>query len=386
MSPSRRMHLIVYGAVFTLAVLAVPLLSIVGVQALLNSRDGAVIDPVLDPAEPGYQALVSPSPTLAVIHTDPSGALVGAVLLALSGDDPASVGGSVLLLPPSTRVAVPDIGDLTLEYVQNLNGSESTHSLMEWVLGIGIDDVVEVTDDTWAEIVEPLGGLSLTNPDTITAADGSVTFPAGELTLAPEEVGPYLSALEESENPLNRILRQELAWKSLLSALSEGVDGVSFAGEQDRGLARFVPTIAAGARRIETLPVIPGPDPSEVGGAVLFEPDEDRIAELVPEIVPFPSGARPGDRPLVRVLDGSARAELLPTAVRHIAIAGGQVVMIGNADEFGVAETTIRYADPEVEPFVRSVVEELGVGNVELVDHIDDNAELVIVLGSDYSG
>jgi hypothetical protein len=132
--------------------------------------------------------------------------------------------------------------------------------------------------------------------------------------------------------------------------------------------------------------VFPGPDPSEVGGAVLFDPDDEAIAELVPEIVTFPSGARPGERPLVRVLDGSARSELLPAAVRQVAIAGGQVVMIGNADEFGHAETTIRYADPAVEAFVWSVAEELGVGNVELIDHIDDNAELVIVLGSDYTG
>ena len=382
----RRAHLIAYGVTFVVALLAIPILTIVGVQALLDSRDGEVIDPVLDPELPGYQALVSPSPTLAVVHTDPSGALVGASMLALAGEGDAAAGGSVLLVPPATLATVPDIGALTLEYVQNLNGTESTHSLMEWVLGIGIDDVVEMGHGTWADLVEPLGGLQLVNPDDLHGGDGSVVFPSGELELAPDDVGPYLSILEPGENPLNRVLRQELVWDAWLAALAEHPDDVAFSGEQDQGLARFVPAIAAGASRIETLPVTVDAAVPPPGEPILFHPDDEAIAALVPEIVPFPAGARPGERPLVRVLDGSARAELIPTAVRQVAVAGGQVVMIGNTDEFGVATTEIRFAAAELEPFATSVADTLGVGIVERVEHIDDNAELVIVLGEDYQG
>ncbi|MFP3906741.1 MAG: LCP family protein [Acidimicrobiales bacterium] len=380
------MHLVVYGVSFALAVIAIPVLSIVGVQALLDSRDGEIIDPVLDPTRPGYQALVSPSPTLAVLHLDPDGSLVGVAMLALAGEDDDDAGGSALLMAPSTVASVPDLGDLTLEYIQSINGTESTWSLMEWVLGIGIDEVTEIGHDTWAEAVEPLGGLTITNPDALSAEDGELTFEAGEVTLAPEEVGPYLSVLAPGENPLNRVLRQELVWNAWLQALADEPDAARFAGEQDRGLARFAPTIAAGPHRVETLPVTTEGVVPEPGEPALLLPDDDAIAELVPELVPFPAGARPGDRPLVRVLDGSARPELLPVVVRDVAIAGGQVVLIGNTDEFGVAETTIRYDDPELEGFARSVVETLGVGNVVEVDHIDDNAELVIVLGDDYTG
>ena len=381
-----RGHLIAYGIAFVLAFLAIPVLTIVGVQALLDSRDGEVINPVLDPELPGYQALVSPSPTLAVVHTDPGGTLVGAVMLALSGEDDAATGGSVLLVPPATLATVPDIGALTLEYVQNLNGTDSTHSLMEWVLGIGIDDVVEMSHGTWGDLVEPIGGLSLINPDDLHDDDGAVLFPSGELELAPDEVGPYLAILEPGENPLNRVLRQELVWDAWLESLAERPGDARFPGEQDQGLARFVPAIAAGTIRLETLPVTvdgAAPSPDE---PVLFHPDDDAIASLVPEIVPFPAGARPGERPLVRVLDGSGRSEVIPVAVRQVAVAGGQVVMIGNTDEFGVATTEVRFADREFEPLARSVAETLGVGIVERVDHIDDNAELVIVLGEDYQG
>ena len=95
----------------------------------------------------------------------------------------------MLLIPPATLATVPEFGAFTLEYVQNLNGIDTTRSLSEWILGIGVDDVVSVDHETWSELVEPLGGLTLSNPDPLSGADG-VVFPAGEITLAPDQVGP----------------------------------------------------------------------------------------------------------------------------------------------------------------------------------------------------
>jgi hypothetical protein len=381
-SERRGLHLAVYGILLAASVTAVPLLAMVGVRTLLDSRDGEVIDPVLDPALPGYQALVSPSPTLAVVHLDPDGVLVGVVTLALAGEE--TVGGSVLLVPPRTLASLPEFGDFTLAYIQDLNGTDSTRSLVEFVLGLGIDDVVELTHEGWAELVTPLGGLTLTNPDDLAGPDGAVRFPAGELTLAPEEVGPYLAVLEPPENPLNRVLRQELVWRSFLAAVRQEPDAVRFAGEQDRGLARFIPSIAAGTSRIETLPLEPLAVVAEPGDPIVFVPDVEAIARLIPQLVPFPAGARPGDRPLVRVLDGSERQDVIPPAFRQVAVAGGQVVMIGNTDEFGVVETQVLVVEEGLDDFARSVAEALGVGSVQRVDYIDENAEVIVVLGADY--
>ena len=378
----RSHHLVVYGILFALAVAAVPVLAVVGVRTLLDSRDGEVLNPVLDPALPGYQALVSPSPTLAVLHLDPDGALVGVAVLALAGED--TEGGSVLLIPPRTLASVPQFGDFTLEYIQDLNGTDNTRSLVEFVLGLGLDEVVEVTDSDWAELVEPLGGLVVVNPDTLTSPDGSAAFPAGELVLEPALVGPFLSILEPTENPLNRMLRQELVWRALLDALAEEPGAMRFAGEQDRGLARFLPAIAAGTSRLETLPIEPPAEVTAPGEVGSFSPDAEAIAGLIPQLVPFPAGARPGDRPLVRVLDGSGRQWVIPPAVRQVAVAGGQVVMIGNTDEFGVADTQVLVADAAFDSFARSVADALGVGSVQRVDYIDENAEVIVVLGTDY--
>lgn len=376
-------HVVIYGLLLALATIAVPVLSLVGVNALLDSRDGEVIDPVLDPTEPGYQALVSPSPTLLVVHTDPEGALVGVAVLALAGED--APGGSVLLVPPSTLASVPDFGDLTLEYVQPLNGTDTTRSLTEWILGIGLDDVVELDRDSWTELLGPIGGVTITNPDELRNPDGSVRFAPGELTLRPDDVAPYLEHLGEGENPLNRVLRHELVWSALLEAVADHPGTLTFPGEADRGLARFIPALARGTNRIDTLPVTLAPDGPSTGASVVLLPDDHEIATLIPRLVPFPAGARPGDRPLTRLLDGSGRPDVVNSAVRQVAIGGGQVVMIGNSDTFDVEETQLLYSDEAVASVAESVAVELGVGSVQRVDYIDESAELIIILGSDYT-
>lgn len=379
---SRTTHLVVYGCLFAVAALAVPVLAVVGARTLLDSRDGAVIDPVVDPALPGYQALIAPSPTLGVVHLDDDGLLVGVAVLALAGGGEGASGGSVLLVPPRTLVDVPEFGEFTIEYIQALNGSESALSFVEYVLALGVDELVELRHDDWANLVAPLGGLTVSNPDSISGPAGEVRFAAGELELAPDELGEFLAVVEPGESPLNSLLRQELVWDAYLTAV--GVHGsVTFQGEQDRGLARFVPAIAGGAHRVEQVPLEP-PTTAGDDGEPVFVVDEEATARLVPQLVPFPAGARPGDRPLVRVLDGSGRQEVIAPAVRRVAGAGGQVVMIGNTDEFGVAATEILVADPDLRGFARTVAEALGVGSVQEIDYIDENAEVIVVLGADY--
>src|SRR5690606_6202049 len=205
------------------AALAVPVLAVVGARTLLDSRDGAVIDPVVDPALPGYQALIAPSPTLGVVHLDDDGLLVGVAVLALAGGGEGATGGSVLLVPPRTLVDVPEFGESTLESIQALNGSEGALSFVEYVLALAVD-----------ALVAPLGGLTVSNPDSISGPTGEVRFAAGELELAPDEVGEFLAVVEPGESPLNSLLRQELVWDAYLTAVG-GHGSVTFPGEQDRG-------------------------------------------------------------------------------------------------------------------------------------------------------
>lgn len=379
---SAKGHLVTWSVLFLLASASVPVLGYLGVRTLLDSRDGEVINPIEDPSQPGYQALVSPSPTLVVAHTAPSGTLVGVAVLALAGDDGS--GGSVLLVPPPTVIDIPDIGELSLEYVHVFNGLDSTVGLTERVLRLGLDEVVELRTDDWARLIEPLGTLAVTNPDEMRSEDGSIAFPAGPIELAPDDVAPYLEFLDADESPLDRILRQELLWEAWLTALADDPTAVDVAGEQDRGLARFLPELAGGPYRIAALPGQLD-EPADPDQAAQFHPDDEATAALVPQLVPFPAGAQPGDRPLVRVLDGSGRAEVLAPAVRRVAAGGGQVTMIGNADQFGEETTRVVISDESVVEAAEAVVDALGVGSVQVNDQIDDSDGIIVILGADFA-
>jgi len=81
-------------------------LSLVGFSVMRDSTAGRYVAPAVRPDEPGYQAYVISTPTLAVVQPDPDGGLAAVAVLSLRpGDD----GGAVTLIPPSVRV--PDVAD-----------------------------------------------------------------------------------------------------------------------------------------------------------------------------------------------------------------------------------------------------------------------------------
>jgi hypothetical protein len=76
-------------------------LSLWGTSLVRNSTAGEYVEPSIGPDEPGYQAVVVATPTLAVFGSGDDGDLLFAALLSLrSGDD----GGAVTVVPVSTLV------------------------------------------------------------------------------------------------------------------------------------------------------------------------------------------------------------------------------------------------------------------------------------------
>src|SRR6186997_139890 len=86
----------VFLSLLTLAAVAALALSYVGIKTVRSSRAGQVVSTVSDPAAPGFEALLEPTPTLALLHVQ-DGQLESMTVLALSSGD---VGGSVLVLSP----------------------------------------------------------------------------------------------------------------------------------------------------------------------------------------------------------------------------------------------------------------------------------------------
>lgn len=368
-----------YATAVGLLALSIPVLGYLGARAILDSSDGEVVDPILDPTEPGYRALIEPSPTMLFVHVGADGEVVGAAVLALASS--GGGGGSVLVYPPSLSGDIEGVGELSLASSFHFSGLEGARNAAHHTLHVGISEVVVLSDDQIASLHAASGPLTVQNPDTLRLGDGT-TFPAGALILQPDEIPRYTAHLVEGESLLQRNLRQELVWEAWIDQLASDPD-VALPGEQDVGVAYFLNGLAEGVHRVEQLPLVPDPEAEVAGSTTPLRLDDEVFARMVPELIPFPTGGVVGDRPVVRVLAGTADTSPVRPAARRAIAAGGQVTMVGNADELDHVETQIIYFVPDTRRFAESVAESLGFGTVVRSDEIDETADVIVVLGSD---
>ncbi|HEY8525046.1 MAG TPA: LCP family protein, partial [Acidimicrobiales bacterium] len=354
-------------------------LALLGLTVVRNSTAGRYVDPPLQPDEPGYQAYVVSTPTLAVLHRTPSGALAGAAVLSLEPNDD---GGAVIVVPPSTRMpaAESDEGDggLTVAAAYDGGGADAVAGSLSDILGAAIDDAVVVDDARWEALVDPVA------PITVTLEERVGDWPAGDVQLEAAEVGDFLRARGPGETELERVARQARFWAAWLERVGSG-GRAAVPGEIDSGLGRFV----RGVARRPTPAILPV---TPVGAAgTTFRPDDDRIAELVADAVPYPLSPAPGRRVRVRLLNGTSDPDLTPAAARQLVEAGAEITIAGNAESFDVDETTLSYRSPDERDDARRLADAFGVGQVQRVDDEPaatadaraDEIDVTIVLGSD---
>ena len=83
---------------FPVALVGVLILAVVSVRwgtaAILSNTEGNLVRTVDDPAEPGYEAIVEPTPVLVVAVTTEQGQLGAALLASLAG---SSTGGVIVV-------------------------------------------------------------------------------------------------------------------------------------------------------------------------------------------------------------------------------------------------------------------------------------------------
>lgn len=367
--PSRR-WLATFGALMAFCVLAGAVLTYVGVDTLRNSRAGRTVSEVSDPAAPGFEAIVEPSPTLLLVHLS-EGRMSSAALLTLNSGD---AGGAVVLVPPSTRTGeAPDAYTLATTAVF-LTDPADVVGAAQPMLGLGINEVVTIDDARWAELVAPVAPLAIDNPDELPS------FPAGPILLEADQVAAWLNPQTDDEDDLVRLFRHQLFWEAWTAAVASSADGTAVRGEVDQGLGRFVRGLGAGPVTVTTMPVVESDGPD---GTPRLQPDRAAIDDLVNAVVPFPTAARPGERIRVRLLDGTGDADHVAQVAPLIVPAGSQIVVAGNADRFDRRRTEIRYHAIDGAGAAQRLRDALGTGDV--IDDVRpiDAFDVTIVLGDD---
>ena len=202
------------------------------------------------------------------------------------------------------------------------------------LLAVAIPEHLEVDDARWASLVAPVAPVEL----QLTRRVGE--WRAGEVSLAAEDVGPFLRARAAGESEAERIDRQADFWTAWLPLVREaGIHALP--GEVDVGIGRFVGGLSDGSPSIVPLPgeATGGDD----GVPEAFVPHDERMAELVVRAVPYPVSPSPDRRVRVRLLNGTTDPELTGAAASQLVRGGAEITIAGNAPTFDETETLMLY-------------------------------------------
>jgi LytR cell envelope-related transcriptional attenuator len=382
-------------------------LTVVGVNLVRNSTAGRYVAPTAGPDDPGYQAYVVPTPTMAVVQRGDDGELVSVAVLAIESSDD---GGAVILVPASTLTRADRAVDATsgtagsagsgtagsagsgaagdpgsgepptLAEVYREGGADGAVAAVADLLAVAIPDHLEVDDARWASLVAPVAPVDL----QLTKNLGN--WRPGDLSLAADDVGPFLRARAAGESEAERIDRQADFWTAWLPLVRDaGVDALP--GEADVGIGRFVRSLADGSPSIVPLP-------GEAGGgdgsaSETFVPHDERLAELVVRAVPYPVSPSPGRRVRVRLLNGTTDPGLTSAAANRLVRSGAEITIAGNAPTFDETETLMLYGRADQRDTALWLAAGLGGGRVEpdpaasggVTD--DDEIDVTVILGAD---
>jgi hypothetical protein len=325
--------------------------------------------------------------------TDDSDALSAFVVLV---PDASGSGGSIIWSLGELVVDV-DGTPTAITDVYKAEGLEGARAQFEKVLGFGATDATIIAPKDIAAIAAPLGTISIKNPDPVSVDQKGkrvVKFAAGTLELDPDEIGEYLTIRGAGEAPTNRGSRADIVLSALAAKLIDASDAgaTSSSNSTAAGASTTAPAAADGSVDIGGVLASTGASPDFIvlpmtrqsfKGSYLYSPDADGITDQLAGVVQFPVSSFPGQRPRVRVLNGTSAISAANSVAPQLARAGGEVLLVGNANPLDVETSTVVYSDESFKGVADRIAEIVGVTAVR-TDDISDAADIDVVLGADY--
>ena len=382
-----------WGLVFPFLVVAAAVLVFAvwrdGTKLVLDSNDGERIETITDPAAPGYRAFVDPTPTMLIAHLTDAGELVGITVLAQTALDQGGTAvliSAELLLEPSD-----DLADAV--FVRELYATEGLDGLSRGVgdlFGFGFRGTLEMTTSElsgWLRLVEP---LSVVLNDDLVSVDASglleVEYPAGTRELTGAAAANIYGWLNEGEFDSNRTQRQVELWESWLSEVGRADDLLAATLPFEGELSGYLRSLGAGTRRLEVLPLIAvsfgGDNPPFYAQT---DQQKQQLDSLAREMVPLPIASHLGARPTVSLLDGTGAAVPSDEMLQVLIDAGAEVTVLGNAQAFGVAETTVAYHIADRQQAAIVLADAIGA-SARFVEDSDQPVDLTVTVGLDRVG
>jgi hypothetical protein len=322
---------------------------------------------VTDPNEPGYVAEVRPTPVDMVAVTGTSGALVSTLVVT---EGAGGKGGSVSVLPASTYLPqFAESGPVFMPQAMAEGGLDGLRQRLGSALTFGFTSAEQVPAATVESLAQQAGPVKVDIVDNLIekAPNGTETvkYRAGQVTLQPAEVVPFLEFTGADESVPNQTLRHQAVWEALLGALKgkdlSGVDAgpAPADGSAGSGFLGLLPGLLGGDISFDQVPlhVIPVPGTTFVA----YAPDQAGMPAFVARFVPFPTAATPGQRARVQLLNGTTNKDAVVLTSPKVVAAGGEISLIGNAESFDVATTRVEYVVPEAKAAAEAIATALGV-------------------------
>lgn len=386
----RRNAVRVFSILTVLALVGLGWLAVQGYDAARRIKGGATATIITDPAAPGFVAAVDATPVHLVALTDAEDALSALVVFV---PDPGGGRGSIIWSLGELVVEID--GDQTaLTDVYESQGFEAARAEFEKVLGFGSTDALIVSPADLAAAAGAIGTIEINNPDPVSVeVKGKRTqkFKSGSISLEPDQLGEFLTVRGAGEAPANRATRSAVLFSALAQRFADptGAGTGSTAGSSPSS----APTAADGAVDLTTILLEMGAaDPDFLDlpmtrmsfkGSFLYSPDAEAIADELSGVVQFPISSFPGQRPRVRILNGTVDTAPASAIAPDLAAVGGEVLLVGNANPLDAATSSVVYSDDSFKDVADRIAEVVGVP-AERSEELSDAADIDVVLGADY--
>lgn len=356
-----------------------------GTRAALYTTEGQTIEIITDPTQPGFEALLDPTPTLLLAHTD-DGALIGITAMTRTSVD---AGGHMVLIGPLLFVrseAGSDEGRFLSE-VFDTEGLDGLRRAVGAMFGFGFGSAVEWSTEDLAAAMGQAAPLPLNLADNLTrqasSGEETVWIEGGPVQLD----GPTAAAVYNFVNPadveVNRQERQRGLWQAWLAKVGSADDPAALADVGDQRLTSYLLPLARGDVAVEILPTRLVAFDENDPFYVLEEEDLAWLALQADAMVPVPVPPSGESWPSIRLLDGVGDPDGFSEALDALFDIKMQVVIVGNAVEFGVERSSVVYHATDDETAAAAVSSALGLES-QLSEEAGQPGVITVIVGEDW--
>jgi hypothetical protein len=332
----------------------VPLLGYLGFTTLLDTRTGTFIEDPLE-GEPGWRALVDPSPVTAVVEVE-NDRITGLSVLTQPGAE--ADGGHLILVPGTLLVEGTPLTARDPEGAARALGS---------AMRLQIGNTIVLDEAAWQDLLGDTSYL-IDVPDPIPNDADGILLPVGPNQIGAGTTPAFLGRLVVGNDPLSLLFRRRLYWETILDAPPES----------NHELSPLLTQMSAGITSIVDFPL----ETTDVlGPEALLVPDEVGVEFLVREAVSFPAGAGPGDRLQVRLIDRSGQADLYELAAA-LGRQGIEILELGNSWEYDNGPTEIVVPIGFNDDGITRLAQLVGADTVQAGDS-DFEGSLTLLVGAD---